>query len=101
MKTSRNGARHNGRRELTRIIRHHLGESGEIVLATEELGVFLGNGHPLDSVEVQEIIRDLADSEGWRAFVFDYGACVRFSACSEARPRPPSSQSSRRPSRSG
>ena len=69
--------------ELARFIRHNLRSTGEVVLATNELGKFLGNGSPLDSVRVQEIIREAADAHGWESFVFDYGALVRF------RPRNP------------
>lgn len=65
--------------ELARLIRRNLRSSSEVVLATDELGAFLGNGSPLDSVRVQEIIREAAEAYGWESFVFDYGALVRFS----------------------
>jgi hypothetical protein len=65
--------------ELARLIRRNLRSTGEVVLATDDLGEFLGNGSRLDSVRVQEIIREAAEAHGWDSFVFDYGALVRFS----------------------
>jgi len=79
MSCSQNGVRPEELRELARLIRRQLRVRNEVVLATDELGEFLGNGHPLDSVHVQEVIRRIADAHGWRSFVFDYGARVRFS----------------------
>lgn len=80
MSRSLNDVRTEDLRKLTRLIRDELHAQGEIVLAAEELGEFLGNGHPLDSVRVQEVVREVADAHGWGLFVFDYGARVRFSA---------------------
>jgi hypothetical protein len=78
MNRSAHGVRREDLRELARLIRRQLRAGGEVVLDTEEVGQFLANGHPLDGVRVQEVIRDLADVQGWTSFVFDYGARVRF-----------------------
>ena len=74
--------------ELIRLIRRELRATGEIVLATDELAEFLGNGEPLDGVRVQELIRELASEHGWDSFVFDYGARVRFQT-KQSPPCPP------------
>jgi hypothetical protein len=71
--------------ELARIVKRLLVKQDEVVLATEELQTFLGNGKPLDSVATMVAVRHIADENRWTSFVFDYGALVRFEPRTKAR----------------
>jgi hypothetical protein len=65
-------------RKLAREITALFAEQDAVVLGTNDIQEFLSDGQPVDSVAAMEIIRDIADEHRWEAFVYDYGALVRF-----------------------
>jgi hypothetical protein len=66
-------------RALAREINDLLRQQEEVVLETADIEEFLSEGRRVDSVRTMQIVREIADANDWSAFVYDYGALVRFS----------------------
>ena len=72
-------------RKLVREINQLFKNQEEVVLGTNDIQAFLSNGKTVDSIDVMEVIRQIARKHRWTAFVYDHGALVSFKKNGVAR----------------